>query len=177
MFPTKPRSELLQQKEATYRRGVQLEIQDAHEHHVVIRPKMPMWLRLMIWFHYNLMTPLRFKRFLNWTFSPNRYARAYIALTAILGRRVSDDQYRQRQTICGGCAFQKDGFCTECGCGHWVGSRLRFKNKLRGHICPLERHAGTYVGWKLDFVQQGCSSCEQAAQDRQNGNGKGQPHG
>jgi len=49
-------------------------------------------------------------------------------------RYVSQEEYKRRMEICGGCEFQKNGRCLHKKCGCF----LARKNKLSTEHCPLD---------------------------------------
>ena len=71
----------------------------------------------------------------------------YLFVTTILSRKVADEVYHTRMTICIECGqgVSRAGYlyCRACGCPTWKGARLGFKNRKCGHNCPLGLHAGS----------------------------------
>lgn len=82
-------------------------------------------------------------------------------------KRVSDIEYRDRMSDCGGCdsmTIDADGkkWCGSCGCPHWRYSELTVKNRYAGHNCPRGIHVGSIP---LPVIAQpeksngGCAGC------------------
>ena len=69
------------------------------------------------------------------------YPSAETVVRAGASPRNPDPEYAKRMATCLTCPkIQHDGkydYCGACGCPHWPPSRLSFKNRLRGHRCPL----------------------------------------
>lgn len=169
-FATTAKATALQRAEAyEHRRIAETREQTAGD---LVNEKAPLGVRLLLWTHHQVVTPHKIVRFLSWILSPTRWIRARIAVAAILGSRVGKVEYDERQTICAGCLERDGDYCTVCGCPRWWLSRLRFKNRLRGHLCPLASHRGRYPRWKLHFVRQKCKSCGSLG----GGNGRVQDH-
>jgi len=127
-----------------------------------IHGREPWDVRLLGWTYRQIVTPRRIVRFLVWIVNPMRWVRARIALAAIIGPRVSEEEYRDRQSICGVCEKRDGDFCRACRCPRWRLSRLGRKNRMARHHCPHKRHSGRYPEWKIPYICPGCRGNGQA---------------
>ena len=162
---------------STTERMTELQRVESHEHARVARilesvkvelvpGREPRDVRLLGWVYRQIVTPRRIVRFLVWIVNPMRLVRARIALAAILGPRVSEEEYRDRQSICKVCEKRDGDYCRACRCPRWRLSRLGRKNRMARHYCPHKRHSGQYPGWKLPYICPGCGGNGQADTNR-----------
>ncbi len=128
--------------------------------------RLPIDLRLLTWFDRQIVVLGSPGRFFHRLLLPCRWAGVRILFVAILGPRITKEKFDERQDICIGCERRVGDRCVD-SIGEWI--RLRFKNRLAGHLCPLQKHAGTYTGWKVAYVRQGCKAI---SPDRSNDNGR-----
>lgn len=93
--------------------------------------------------------------------------KAFTLFRTIFSRNVSNEEYLERENACMSCPAYSDNHCKACACPEWFLSRLTYKNKKRGHLCPLKRHKGNYPTYH-DFLfqskKQGCGACNKGKQ-------------
>lgn len=116
----------------------------------VIIPRLaPIDIRVIQWTIFQIRTPRRIIRFLVWLLS--KLARWYLMARtfglALIGGKISDTEYKVRQTICGACSANEHDYCRSCGCWKWPPAKLKTKNRLCEWRCPEKQHPGRYIEW------------------------------
>jgi hypothetical protein len=105
------------------------------------------------WLQTQIQTPYRFKRFVLWIV--NLLPRGVSMIRVVTSKRVSSEQYAERQAACGECPsaviqlrvrrgkVSETSYCGACDCPKWRGSRNAVRNKRSAWRCPAKLHAGS----------------------------------
>lgn len=107
------------------------------------------------WAQRQIQTPYRFKRFVLWMV--NLAPRFASMVSVVTSKRVSSDQYAERQASCATCPAQviqgraigdtvrETSYCGACECPKWYASRNAVRNLRSRWACPLKHHMGSDV--------------------------------